>query len=1104
MATLSTENRRRLEQTIVNARGQAERAAKAALEALAVGRAKPDAHMSDEQKAVRNHLRARARQLGDKRATNDTHEIDHLARECAYEHWHRMLFARFLAENNLLIEPDTGVAISLDECRELAKEENTDLWTLAGRYAQRMLPQIFRADDPILSARLAREDELKLEGFVDRLPTDVFTATDSLGWCYQFWQNERKDEINKSGDKIGADELPAVTQLFTEDYMVDFLLDNTLGAWWAGRQLAADNGLLAAAKSEEDCLQKVALPGCEWKYLRFLKDEKGAWRPAAGTFDGWPKVAKDLKCMDPCCGSGHFLVAMFERLVALRSAEEGLGRREASDVVLRENVYGVEIDSRCTQIAAFNLALCAWKYAGYAVLPTVNVACSGLEIGGTEADWVALAPDQGFEMERLFALFRNASALGSLINPATQTAFELSGLTFGTLRSRIAEGIEKFRKDSDYEREELGVTAQGLTGALSSLGAEYVLVATNVPYLTRGKQCSALQQFCDHHYPDAKTNLATTMLERCREMTRPGGTIALVTVQTWLFQVSYRPLRKTVLQECALTCVARLGMRAFQTQMWDFPTCLFIASGEAPVEKHRFSCVDCETRSDAGEIALDLRTGLVRLVSQGSQRANADHVITCVDQVAAVLVGAFGRSIQGIKTGDDGRVRRKYWEVPRVNDDWRFFQSTIAGSCDFGGLEHILWWGDDGTGLARKQGLAAWGKRGVAISQMSQMPCAFYLGEPFDSNMTAFVPGKSEHLGALYAFFSSEEFCPALRKIDQAIKPTNSSYARVEFDYERWERVGRELFPDGFPLPHSKGPTQWLFDGLLKGAEQPLQVAVARMLGYMWPRQTGSEFPDCPPVKADGLERLADEDGIVCIPSVRGEPSAPDRLLTLLTAASVKPDRNLDDWLRNSFFEEHCKLFHDRPFIWHIWDGRRRDGFHALVNYHKLADGVKGRRLLEKLTHAYLGDWITRQRSDVKDEKEGAEERLAAALALKKRLEAIIEGEPPFDIFVRWKPLARQSIGWAPDINDGVRMNIRPFMVSDLPGGKKGAGVLRAKPNIKWRKDRGKEPRRPKEEYPWFWSWDEETENFAGGVEFDGNRWNDCHYTNDVKQRARK
>jgi hypothetical protein len=116
-----------------------------------------------------------------------------------------------------------------------------------------------------------------------------------------------------------------------------------------------------------------------------------------------------------------------------------------------------------------------------------------------------------------------------------------------------------------------------------------------------------------------------------------------------------------------------------------------------------------------------------------------------------------------------------------------------------------------------------------------------------------------------------------------------------------------------------------------------------------------------------------------------------------------------------------------------------------------------------------------------------------------------LKGEPPYDIFVRWKPLHEQAIGWEPDINDGVRMNIRPFM-SARPLGARGANscILRTTPkNVKWDKDRGKEPSREKADYPWFWGWDEATQDFAGAKNFDGNRWNDLHYTRAVKQAAR-
>jgi hypothetical protein len=106
------------------------------------------------------------------------------------------------------------------ECEELAQEEGCNAWELAGHYASRMLPQIFRPEDPVLRLRLAPEHQQALQRLLADLPAEVFQADDSLGWVYQFWQSKRKDEVNASEVKIGAEELPAVTQLFTEDYMV--------------------------------------------------------------------------------------------------------------------------------------------------------------------------------------------------------------------------------------------------------------------------------------------------------------------------------------------------------------------------------------------------------------------------------------------------------------------------------------------------------------------------------------------------------------------------------------------------------------------------------------------------------------------------------------------------------------------------------------------------------------------------------------------------------------------------------------------------------------------------------------------------------------------
>ena len=365
----------------------------------------------------------------------------------------------------------------------------------------------------------------------------------------------------------------------------------------------------------------------------------------------------------------------------------------------------------------------------------------------------------------------------------------------------------------------------------------------------------------------------------------------------------------------------------------------------------------------------------------------------------------------------------------------------------------------------------------------------------------------------IWCFCSSPEYTAEVRKINQKVQVANSTLVKVPFDLAHWQKVAAEKYPHGLPKPFSSDPTQWLFNGHPAGADQPLHVAVARLLGYQWPRQTGSSYPDCPALGPDGLETLADDDGIVCLPPINREQPAAQRLRALLAQAlgkyderaliagtSTKPSKSttLEDWLRDEFFEQHCALFHHRPFVWHIWDGRK-DGFHALLNCHML-DNAK----LQKLAYSYLGDWIRQQAEDAKADKPGAAERLGAARALQAELSSILVGEAPQDIFVRWKPISKQAQGWQPDTNDGVRMNIRPFFyAADV--GRAGAGILRSKPNIKWEKDRGKEPERSRAEFPWFWCAEEPgaSADPKPGKAHIGNRWNDVHLTLAGKQQAK-
>ena len=1123
MASLSREHRRELERAVIKAREVAESGARRALESLAVHHHEPWASMGADARKLRNRLRAHGRQLGD-RLDRGVQSIDHLVQECAYEHWHRMLFARFLAECDLLIEPEMGIAISLAECRELAMEKRVDWLTLATELAAGMLPQIFRENDPVLEITLPPETRLALEELLKSVATEVFVCEDSLGWVYQFWQADRREAINSSGEKVGADEVAPVTQLFTEDYMVLFLLHNTIGAWWAGKFLASHPAIAETADTEDEIRNLCSVAGTKWDYLRFIRNKYGRWSPAAGTFEEWPQQTKDMKLLDPCMGSGHFLVFALPILCSLRMVEEELSKDQAVTKVLSDNLFGLEIDPRCTQIAAFNLALAAWRLVGYRRLPVLNLACSGLGIHAREDTWLMLTDGDGRMregMQRLYGLFRQASTLGSLIDPRALGG-DLLVAEFDELKAEIAKA---FKRETTGDAEELRVTAQGIARAAEILSSRFTLIATNVPYLGRGKQEDGLKSYCASAHPEAKADLSTCFVERCLKFCDTGSTVAIVTPQNWFFLSTYKSLRQRLFRNVCWNLVVKLGPAAFQNMnFWAAKTGMCILSQSAVREDAVITGFDVsETRDPLIKGSL-LVTSQPSRVSQASQLRNPDARLLLSEMDNLPLLNRYGAAFQGIATADYSRFGRCFWELPFRTAFWEFQQSTVETTNLFSGREHVFLW-ENGNGSlaasdqARVQGLEALGQRGIAISQMNRLPVTLFTGEFFDNNCSALVVRETSNWLAIWTYCSSDQFLADVREIDQAVKVTNASLVKVPFDLEYWKEKAAEKYPQGLPRPFSADPTQWLFNGNPAGSDHPLQVAVARVLGYAWPRQTGSHFPDCPALGPDGLEEYADPDGIVSLDALHGELPLADRIRSLL-AKSFGDDwvpskqsevlkqvgsNTIEDWLRDKYFSQHCDLFHQRPFIWQICDGLK-NGFNVLVNYHKLAaSNGEGRRTLEKLIYTYLGEWIELRRADQKRGIEGAELRLAAAEHLKERLENILHGEPPYDIFARWKPLHEQPIGWHPDVNDGVRINIRAFMMArPLNGKAKNASILRVTPNIKWDKDRGKEPNRDKEDFPWFWGWDQQTQNFAGGKIFDSNRWNNLHYTRAFKEQARR
>jgi hypothetical protein len=496
----------------------------------------------------------------------------------------------------------------------------------------------------------------------------------------------------------------------------------------------------------------------------------------------------------------------------------------------------------------------------------------------------------------------------------------------------------------------------------------------------------------------------------------------------------------------------------------------------------------------------------ITLVDQAAQIKNPDNRISLFINSTETRLADFAYSYQGLSTGDNPRFRLVFWEIKELDGTWECEQSTVdAQSGCFGRTGVIRWEGgrgqlyqfgrDNVAALHNvdRRGEEAWGRRGVAVTQIGDLPVTLYNGQKFDTNTAVIVPTSQAHLAAIWAYCSSVEYRKDVRSIDQKLNVTNATLIKVPFDPTRWMAVATERYPNGLPEPYSDDPTQWLFHGHPARSESgtELHVALARLAGFRWPAESDADMR----LSAEAREWVAkaatlpepDADGVLPLLAVAGERPLADRLRDYLNvaipgwdeAALVRAadglidkkgakDVSLEAWLRDRAFRQHAALFHNRPFIWQVWDGQK-DGFSGFLHYHRLDHA-----LLQKLTYTLLGAWITRRQA------ENDERRVEAATILKKKLETILEGEAPHDIFVRWKPLEQQPAGWNPDLDDGVRLNIRPWVT---------AGVLResAPKGIKWGVDRGKDI----SSAPWF--------NFDKG-----ERNNDRHTTLAEKRGARE
>ncbi|MEY4544393.1 MAG: hypothetical protein RL685_588 [Pseudomonadota bacterium] len=470
---------------------------------------------------------------------------------------------------------------------------------LPGLFGPVGLTQLF----PVPAASLREVIEALNDKALDRAWGDDLT----LGWVYQFWNDPEREALDRKisdGGKIEPHEIAPKTQMFTERYMVEWLLHNSLGPTWLAT--CAKNGWTPDFHQVRDGLDSRR---AEWRKRREagdvaldelmpleseLEERWKYWVPQPlpqGAVASAPSSIRELKLLDPACGSGHFLVVAFDLLAALYEEEarhrgESWSASEIACSIIENNLHGVDIDRRAVQLAAAGLWLKAKLYAPDAELRAMSLVAPAFRLAGLPKNDPAFerlcAALDAFPVPRqrkqeLMEKLTGVDHLGTLlpVDAEIESFLEQArGALSAGAKPDAAEGQEALRRwfaeflDAHAARAELGLRLDGEQVAAGVRFLEiardgtYDVVVGNPPY--QGTSRLAEADWFKRQYPRGKADLYACFLERSLSLAKPGGVSALLTMRGWMFLSQYQPLREGLLREHDLTLIADLGPGAFE------------------------------------------------------------------------------------------------------------------------------------------------------------------------------------------------------------------------------------------------------------------------------------------------------------------------------------------------------------------------------------------------------------------------------------------------------------------------------------------------------------------------------------------------------------
>ena len=565
-----------------------------------IGTAEPYA-ISGEAIRQREHLAELIRRKAEDSGYQTAYK--YIIEEVAYTWFNRLIAVRFMEVNDYLpshirvlssdqgkIEPDLVTApfdADLDFSRDeqqaiiaLKNENKLDevfrlLFIKQCNALNEILPALFEKTNDytelLLNLSVVDQDGVVYH-LVHDIPEEDFDVerggqVEIIGWLYQYYNTEPKNAAFAKKGKITKEEIPAVTQLFTPDWIVRYMVENSLGRLWIEHLIACGDSR-TEAEIAADFGWKYYLPEAEQEpevaeQLKKIREERKDLTPEA------------IRCIDPCMGSGHICVYLFSVLMQIYESA-GYGQREAAKSILANNLYGLDIDDRAFQMAYFAVMMKAREYN------------RRILNGENRPNLYSIQESNGIDREQLKFFgcsMENAERETTLQDMTELLDTFVDAKEYGSILTvKMYDWERLLRFANDYESEgQISFESVGLEETSAALiqiieqgrclAQKYDVTVTNPPYMGGGNMSGKLSAFVKNHYPDGKNDMSTAFMDKTLSMCSAYGYMAMINIPVWMFLSSYEKLREKLLKKDTLVCMVHPGRGIFGS---DFGATTFV------------------------------------------------------------------------------------------------------------------------------------------------------------------------------------------------------------------------------------------------------------------------------------------------------------------------------------------------------------------------------------------------------------------------------------------------------------------------------------------------------------------------------------------------